>query len=711
MVDKNYDIAIIGGGIVGFSAAIYCARLNLKTLLINKESGGTLTKVDTIENYPGFKKIQGMELANKVIEHAKNSGKITIINGEVIKTSGLKRCFTIQTRKQKFTTRTILFCTGSKVKTLNVPGEKQFTNKGVHYCALCMPLGEEIVTNSNLKVIEEVNPTTRVLTMDGKYNEIGGFDSRDYKGRLISIRPRFFNEPVLLTPEHPVLYVNVIKGIGKNYWKDFKFTKKEWKPASEITTRDCVLYPILREEKDVDYIKISDYLNLSKVSTDKISPRKKTHTSKLIKDKITIDNDFLRLGGYYLSEGSASKHTLCFYFNKNERKYINDVKKIIKKKFNLKSKITHKGNVTAIIIYSRIITDLFKVLFNKYSYRKTIPNFIMTLPSKKQKELVKGYWRGDGCKREKDFCFVTVSKTLAYQLRDILLRLKIIPSIQLRRKNSLNKKINKIEEREISFTHDKYHITVGGQFLEEMANILDEKHSKIRKKSSISKHAWIKDGFAILPVREVNKVDYNGKVISLAVKNNHSYTSKGFIVHNCDGPLYKNKTLAIIGGGDSATKEALLLSRYAKKIYMISRSKLRGEPINLEKIKKDKKIEIIEDNLIKEIKGDKFVTSLTLNKKYKNKSTLNVDGIFIYVGHIPLSNTAKTLGVKLNKNKEIIIDKESKTNIQGIYAAGDVADSRFKQAITGVGEAVKAVYSAYEYLSKTKTLFRCAVEE
>ncbi|MAH03377.1 hypothetical protein CMI39_01170 [Candidatus Pacearchaeota archaeon] len=311
----QYDVIIVGGGIVGLSAAIYSGRLNLKTLIIGKEKGGTIVKTDMIENYPGFKKISGMDLFNNVLNHAKNY-KIEIYDGNVEKiTWSKKTCFVINTKKKKYTSKTILFCTGSELRKLNVKGEKEFESKGVHSCALC------------------------------------------------------------------------------------------------------------------------------------------------------------------------------------------------------------------------------------------------------------------------------------------------------------------------------------------------------------------------------------------------------------DGPLYKNKVLAVIGGGDSAVKEALLLSQYAKKVYIIARSKLKPEPINLERLKKAKKIKVILGTQIKEIKGDKFVNSLVLDKKFNNSNILKLDGVFVNIGHIPLSSLGVNLGVKLNKNKEIIIDKESKTNIKGVYAAGDITDTTFKQAITGVGEAVKAVYSIYEYINHERVLCSCIDEK
>lgn len=220
---------------------------------------------------------------------------------------------------------------------------------------------------------------------------------------------------------------------------------------------------------------------------------------------------------------------------------------------------------------------------------------------------------------------------------------------------------------------------------------------------------------------KTKKSEYAGKAILFAtgsdwkklnVKGENEFMHNG--VHYCalcDGRFYKGKTIAVIGGGDSAVKEALLLSEYAKKVYIITRSELRPEPINLEKLKKNNKIEAITGMQVKEIIGDKHVNSVVLSKKYAGSDSLKVDGVFVNVGQIPLSELAKKLGVNVNEKGEIITDKESRTNIKGVYAAGDVTDSKFKQAITGVGEAVKAVYSAYEYISKEKISARCFDEE
>ncbi|PIN91482.1 thioredoxin-disulfide reductase [Candidatus Pacearchaeota archaeon CG10_big_fil_rev_8_21_14_0_10_32_14] len=173
----------------------------------------------------------------------------------------------------------------------------------------------------------------------------------------------------------------------------------------------------------------------------------------------------------------------------------------------------------------------------------------------------------------------------------------------------------------------------------------------------------------------------------------------------CDGPLYKGKEVAMVGGSDSAVKESLLLSEYANKVYIIYRGeKVHPEPINLKRMEEkveQGKIEVINNTNITEIKGsDGFVSSVVLDKPFEGKTELSLYGVFVAIGHIPLSDLAKEIGVKINAKGEIIIDRKAQTNVPGFYASGDVADTSFKQAITGVGEGVAAAYNAYEYVNK-----------
>ncbi|MGA2130047.1 MAG: FAD-dependent oxidoreductase [Candidatus Pacearchaeota archaeon] len=241
--------------------------------------------------------------------------------------------------------------------------------------------------------------------------------------------------------------------------------------------------------------------------------------------------------------------------------------------------------------------------------------------------------------------------------------------------------------------------------LEEHARSYDLVTIKTEKAEEIKK---IKTGFSV----KTKKAEYNGKTIlfatgtrwrKLEVPGADRLMNRG--VHYCalcDGPLYKNKIVGVVGGSDSAIKDALFLSEHAKKVYIIYRgSKIHPEPINFARVQKNKKIEVINNTNIIEVKGKEAVTSVMLNKSYKSSKELKLDGVFVAIGHIILSELAENLGVKLNKEKEIIINHmTSETNIPGIFAAGDVTDKPFKQLITGVADACTAAYSAYEYINK-----------
>ena len=211
-----------------------------------------------------------------------------------------------------------------------------------------------------------------------------------------------------------------------------------------------------------------------------------------------------------------------------------------------------------------------------------------------------------------------------------------------------------------------------------------------------------------------NKEKYSGKTLLFAtgtkwkkldIPGSKEFENKGVAYCAlCDGPLYRDKIVAVVGGADTAAKDALVLAEHAKKVYIIYRGeKIRPEPINLKKIESNKKIEIINNTNILSIKGSKSVESVELDKSYNGKKELNLNGVFVAIGHEVLSSLAEKLGVKCNNRKEIILDhKTSETNVPGVFAAGDVADKPFKQAITGVAEGCTAAHSAYEYINNSK---------
>lgn len=197
---------------------------------------------------------------------------------------------------------------------------------------------------------------------------------------------------------------------------------------------------------------------------------------------------------------------------------------------------------------------------------------------------------------------------------------------------------------------------------------------------------------------------YHSKTVILATGTKHKhlnvsgeekFQSKGVsYCATCDGPFFRGKDVAIVGGSDTAAKEAMVLSQVCNKVYMLVRSKLRAEPINIDRIKKIENIEIIEGVEVKEICGERKVTHLILN----NLNQIDVSGVFIAIGMLPQNTLAKQLGVNLNDKGEIIIDRLSQTNVSGVFSAGDVTDSTWKQGVIGSAEGSVAAYSAFEYI-------------
>jgi len=171
----------------------------------------------------------------------------------------------------------------------------------------------------------------------------------------------------------------------------------------------------------------------------------------------------------------------------------------------------------------------------------------------------------------------------------------------------------------------------------------------------------------------------------------------------CDATTTKNKTVAVVGGGDSAVKEANLLAKYAKKVYMINNEpNLHAEKHHLNNLENNiqkGKIEVLNSSNIISINGKSSVESVTFMKD--NQKKLLVDWIFIYIGQTP-KVIGKEIRIKTNKNNEIIVNVNCETNIKGVYAAGDVTSTSWKQAIIAAAQGVTAAFSAYNHLTKKR---------
>ena len=175
----------------------------------------------------------------------------------------------------------------------------------------------------------------------------------------------------------------------------------------------------------------------------------------------------------------------------------------------------------------------------------------------------------------------------------------------------------------------------------------------------------------------------------------------------CDGFFFKDKEVAVVGGGNAAVEEAMFLTKFASKVKLIHRrNELRAEKMLQEKLKSNKKIEIIWDSVVEEVVGTnepKSVKGIKI-KSTKNNSIkeLKVDGLFIAIGHDPATSLFKNQ-LKMDKEGYLITKPDStETNVPGVFAAGDVKDKIFRQAVTAAGMGCMSALEAEKYLSHSK---------
>ena len=227
----------------------------------------------------------------------------------------------------------------------------------------------------------------------------------------------------------------------------------------------------------------------------------------------------------------------------------------------------------------------------------------------------------------------------------------------------------------------------------------------------------------------INKVDFSKKPFTATGDSGQIYTADSFIISTgaqarwlnlkseqefkgfgvsscatCDGFFFKEKEVAVVGGGNAAVEEAIFLTKFATKVKLIHRrDELRAEKLLQEKLKANKKIEIIWDSAVDEVLGDtnpKGVTGIKIKNLKTNKITeLKVHGLFIAIGHDPATSLFKDQ-LDMDKDGYLITKSDStETNIPGVFAAGDVKDKIFRQAVTAAGMGCMSALEAEKHLS------------
>ncbi len=206
-----------------------------------------------------------------------------------------------------------------------------------------------------------------------------------------------------------------------------------------------------------------------------------------------------------------------------------------------------------------------------------------------------------------------------------------------------------------------------------------------------------------------NNNNYQSKSIIIAsgrkprelnIPGEKEYTGKGVVYcTTCDAPLFKNKKVIVVGGGNTGFESAIELTDYAKEVLLFeASSKFNADEILQEKSKM-KNIKTYVNHKITKISGDNFLRKIYFEKDGKEQS-MDVDGLFVQIGSIPITKFTDNL-VDFNKENEIIINPENcETKTPGLFAAGDVTNIKYKQIVTATGEGAKAALSTYDYLKK-----------
>jgi len=381
---------------------------------------------------------------------------------------------------------------------------------------VCLVAGTEIAANPEEKGIDSVLAGEKVLAHDGKYHPVIEGMSRDFDGATVVIKNRFGE--TALTPEHEVLAIRVPKTHKFLYARNKKTLNPEWVPAGELAKGDIALYARPLETEDVAELAVDT------------RPKKHDFKSKKTPGKIRVDADFLRLCGYYLSEGNlrdkTTKAYVGFTFNLKETGYADDVARIVSKKFGVEARIKRIPKRTTLVVEVNnvFIVRLFKALFGKGAASKSLPTAFMKLPAEKQRGLLAGLWRGDGFINYKipRAGYSTISKKLAAQLKFLLLRQGIIPSVYV----EAEKTIGGVRHRRA------YRIHVGNRdSVSKLAEIVYGERITTAKPES--NDAWCDEKFAYVPITGISTRKYAGTVHNLLVEDAHSYLTTSLTVHNC----------------------------------------------------------------------------------------------------------------------------------------------------------------------------------
>ena len=382
---------------------------------------------------------------------------------------------------------------------------------------VCLLPKEKILINEEFTEIKEAKKGDFVVSHLSNKRKVQEIIIKNYSGKIINIKNSLGK--LNLTPDHLIYAIKVPKEDKYKRIRGKKELIPSWYHAEHLEKGDLIFYPFSTEEKDVKS------LNLN------IQKKKYDFRSKDIPKSISLAGDFLRLAGYFLAEGNVqdrpSKTEISFSLHIDEKDIVKDIRLITKRLFNLDVKIKERPKTKGVVvyIYHARLARFFKDFFGNGAKKKKIPEILMKLPILKQKDLIFGLWKGDGCINLNRIgpraSYATISYQLVQQIKTLLLRQGIIPSLYTEKE-----KISRWAKHQ-----EAYRIHVGQrESLIKLSKILKETYIP-RSYSSIS--SWIEKNHLFCPITKISKEKYSGKVYNLEVEKDNSFISESLCLHNC----------------------------------------------------------------------------------------------------------------------------------------------------------------------------------
>ncbi|MBI1839134.1 MAG: hypothetical protein HYR95_02485, partial [Candidatus Colwellbacteria bacterium] len=409
----------------------------------------------------------------------------------------------------------------------------------IWHCFGCFPPGQKVKTPFGYHNIEDLDENHYVYSDSGNIRKILATHKRRYEGDIVNVKVRKLNEIVSLTSDHKLKIVRPRTSYHKKSKQFYRQTRdygskkiedldllrvlieekgeKIEIAAGELRRDDFVMYPINNRIADLEEINLRDYLQ----KKYRFGPRPAE-----IPYEVKVNQDLLKLIGYYVAEGSSHRAYIRFSLGDHEEDFANEIVSIIKRIFNLTAKIhKRRGKKSGLEITAchSFLSDIFKNLCGDGASQKHIPFILSELPIDKQAVLLKAVHRGDGHSyignrsSKKYQSITTVSRVLAEQIVDCLLRSAIFPSLSVSKAKIDKLNINHKESYIVSWSEEAI-----------------PQHSLVYKDAEGSQY-WL------LPVSKINKEPYKGFVYNLTVDEDHSYITTAFAVGNCGegGDIFK----------------------------------------------------------------------------------------------------------------------------------------------------------------------------